>query len=103
MCLMVMAMNNVDPDILAALKSIAADADTPRVLQARKRHDAATQRRFETELSLMSDEVEKLVPRSHPLFELVLILAVARKVERKHAQQEPEYIPDFERGFPAGW
>jgi hypothetical protein len=91
--------NNVDQDILAALKSIAADADTPRVLQARKRHDAATQRRFETEMELLTDEVERVVPRTHPLFELVLTLAVARKVER--TQQEPEFKSELE--FPNNW
>jgi hypothetical protein len=94
-------MKPVDQDILAALKSIAADADTPRVLPARKRHDAATQRRFETEMELLSDEVEKLVPRQSPLFDLVLVLAVARKIERTQIQQEPE--PDSALEFPNGW
>lgn len=92
-------MNNLDPDILAALKTIAADGDSQRVLQARKRHDAATQRRFETQLELLSEEVETLVPRGHPLFELVLTLAVARKVER--TQQEPEFRSYLE--FPNNW
>ena len=55
-----------DPDILAALKTVAADGDSQRVLQAHKRHDEATQRRFETQLELLSDEVEKVVPRTHP-------------------------------------
>ena len=94
-------MNNVDPDILAALKSIAADADTPRVLSARKRHDAATQQRFETQMELLSDEVERVVPRTHPLFEVVLLLAVARKVER--SQQEAEFQSFVDEGFPNGW
>ena len=92
-------MRHVDPDILAALKSVAADEDSQRVMRAHKLHDAATQRRFETEMELLSDEVEKLVPRSHPLFELVLILAVARKME--HKQQEPEFHSALE--FPHGW
>jgi hypothetical protein len=92
-------MKPVDQDILAALKIIAADADTPRVLQARKRHDAATQRRFETQLALLSDEVEAVIPKEHPLFDLVLTLAVARKVER--TQQEPE--PDSALEFPFNW
>ena len=88
-----------DPDILAALKTVAADGDSQRVLQAHKRHDEATQRRFETQLELLSDEVEKVVPRTHPLFELVLVLAVTRKIERK--QQEPEFHSALE--FPNGW
>jgi hypothetical protein len=100
-------MKSVDPDILAALKSIAADADTPRVLAARKRHHEHTLQRFQTEMQLLSDEVERVVPRTHPLFDLVLVLAVARKIERtqtqQEAQQEAEFIPDFGKGFPQGW
>ena len=92
-------MNRVDADIIAALKSIAADADTQRLLQTRKRHDAATQRRFETEMELLSDEVERVVPRTHPLFKPVLVLAVIRKLESK--QQEPEFRSALE--FPNGW
>ena len=99
-------MNNVDQDILFALRSVAADADTPRVLAARKRHHEHTLQRFQTEMQLLSDEVERVVPRTHPLFDLVLTLAVIRKVERAQAQQEaqrePEFIPDFEKGFN-GW
>jgi hypothetical protein len=92
-------MKHVDPDILAALKTLAADGESQRVLQAHKRHDKATQRRFETEMELLSEEVETLVPRTHPLFDLVLLLAVARKVE--HKQQEPECHSELE--FPNGW
>jgi hypothetical protein len=92
-------MKNVDPDILAALKTVAADGDSQRVLQAHKRHDEHTQRRFETEMELLSEEVERVVPRTHPLFDLVLILAVARKMERK--QQEPEFRSALE--FPNNW
>jgi hypothetical protein len=92
-------MKAVDPDILAALKIVAADADTPRVLQARKRHDEHTKQRFETQMELLTEEVERVVPRTHPLFELVLTIAVARKVER--TQQEPEFRSALE--FPNGW
>lgn len=92
-------MNHVDPDIIAALRSIAADGESQRVLQARKRHDEHAQRRFETQMELLSEEVERVVPRTHPLFDLVLILAVARKVER--TQQEPEFHSELE--FPHGW
>lgn len=100
-------MNNVDPDIIGALKTLAADGESARVLQAHKRQDEATQRRFETQMELLSEEVERVVPRSHPFFDVVLILAVARKIERAEALAEarkhPEFIPDFEKGFPQGW
>jgi hypothetical protein len=92
-------MNNVDPDILAALKTVAGDSDSHRLLQVHKRHDEAAQRRFETQMELLSEEVERVIPRNHPLFELVLILAVTRKVER--TQQEPEFHSALE--FPNGW
>lgn len=94
-------MNNVDPDILAALKTVAADEDSQRVLNAKARHDKDTQQHFETQMELLSDEVERVVPRSHPLFELVLILAVARKMENK--QREPEFRSFVDEGFPQGW
>ena len=92
-------MNNVDPDILYALKTVAADGESQRVVQARKRHDEHTQRRFETEMALLSDEVEAVIPKDHPLFETVLLLAVARKIENK--QQEPEFQSALE--FPNNW
>ena len=94
-------MNRVDSDILFALKTVASDGDAQRLLKMKERHSHQDQKRFETQVELLADEVERVVPRSHPLFDLVLILAVARKVER--SQQEPEFIPDFDRGFPAGW
>lgn len=92
-------MKAVDKDVLATLKTLAADGESQRVLQAHKRHDEHTQRRFETEMELLSEEVETLVPRTHPLFELVLLLAVATKIERK--QQTPEFHSALE--FPNGW
>ncbi len=90
---------NVDPDILAALKTVAAEGESQRVLNIKARHLNRVERHFETEMQLLSDEVERVVPRTHPLFDLVLILAVARKIERK--QQEPEFHSVLE--FPHGW
>src|SRR5271166_2619239 len=81
-------MNTLDPDIVAALRSIAADGESHRVSQARKRHDEATQRRFETQMELLSDEVEQLIPRTHPLFESVLLLTVIRKIG--HTDPRPQ-------------
>lgn len=96
-------MNNidVDPDILYALKTIAADGESQRVLKAKERHEKQTEQEFQTQMQLLDDEVARVVPRSHPLFELVLLLAVARKVERK--QQEPEFHSFLDGGFPQGW
>lgn len=92
-------MKHVDPDIIAALKTIAADEDSQRVLGVKARHAKQAAQQFETQMSLLSDEVERVVPRTHPLFELVLVLAVARKIQR--TQQEPEFRSPLE--FPNGW
>jgi len=94
-------MNKVDPDILYALRKLTTDGESQRVLGLKGKYEKRTEQQFETQMQLFVDEVTRVVPRTHPLFELVLILAIARKVER--LQQEPEYIPDFEQGFPAGW
>jgi hypothetical protein len=95
-------MKAVDPDIVAALKSIASGVESRRLTKVRKRHDKETQRRFETQMEFLSDEVESVVPRGHPLFGEVLLLTVIRKVQ--HLQQEPEVVIDFEEfPFPKGW
>ena len=90
---------NADPDILAALRTIAAGADKPRLSQVRKQHSEATARRFETQMELLADEVEELVPRNHPLFESVVLLTVIRKMERV----EPEFNSYLDDGFPEGF
>jgi hypothetical protein len=90
-------MRPTDPDIIAALRSIAADGDSQRVLKARKRHDEHTQRRIETEVSLLSDEVEAVIPKEHPLFDTVLLLTVLRKVTKTESE------PPSELEFPHGW
>ncbi len=92
-------MKHVDPDVIEALKSVAAGADLPRVVQAKERHKKHDAQRFETQMQLLVDEVERVCPRDHPLFELVLLLAVARKLER--TQQEPEFKSFVD--FPPGW
>jgi hypothetical protein len=91
-------MRHVDPDILAALKTVAADGDSQRVLGAKARHEKQAEQHFHTQLELMSDEVERVVPRSHPLFNLILILAVTRKIERKHQEIDISYFSG--EGFP---
>ena len=94
-------MNNVDPDILFALRSIASSENAQRLPNIKARYEKRLQQHFETQMQLLMDEVERVVPRNHPLFELVLIVAVARKIELK--EQEPEFISDIEAGWPQGW
>ena len=90
----------IDPDILYALKTLAND-DSDRLVKVQAMQAKRVQQQFETQMQLLVDEVERVVPRTHPLFDLVLTIAVARKVERK--QQEPEFQSDLEAGWPAGW
>lgn len=94
-------MNNVDPDILHALRSIEAAGDQQSLLKLKRKYKKRAEQQFETQVELLVDEVARVVPRNHPLFDLVLILAVARKVER--SQQEPEFTSDIEAGWPQGW
>jgi hypothetical protein len=98
-------MKHIDPDILAALQAVAGDEESKRLLNVKARHEKQAEQRFHTQLELMRDEVERVVPRGHPLFDLVLILAVARKME--HMQQEIERkrqeIEFPSASFPNGW
>ncbi len=48
---------------------------------------------------MLSEEIERVIPRTHPLFESVLLLTLLRRVER--SQQEPEFKSDLE--FPNHW
>jgi hypothetical protein len=92
-------MSNVDPDILYALKIVASGGESERIAGVKERQQTHAQNHFATQMELLSDEVSGVVPRSHPLFDLVLTLAVARKMERK--QKEPEFKSYLE--FPNGW
>jgi hypothetical protein len=94
-------MNNVDPDILFALKAVAGDGESQRLLGLKAKYEKRTEQQFETQMQLLVDEVERVVPRGHPLFDLVLTIAVARKVER--TRQEPEFQSFVDEGFPNGW
>lgn len=89
----------IDPDIAAALKAIAADVERLRVAKVRARHAKQAEQRFETEMELLTDEVERVIPKDNPLFPIVLLLAVARKIER--TQVEPKFKPFAD--FPNGW
>lgn len=95
-------MNNIDPDIIAALRSVAGDEEARRLLNVKKRQANQAQQQFESQMELLADEVARVIPRGHQLFDLVLTLAVAHKIERTQ-QQEPEYIPDIAAGWPRGY
>ena len=92
-------MNNVDPDIIHALRMLAADGESKRALGLKAKYEKRTEQQFDTTLQLLVDEVARVVPRNHPMFDLVLILAVARKIEKKDVREfrkitfETEIVP----------
>jgi len=94
-------MNNVDPDVLAVLKTVVSGEESNRVQAIRAKHDKQLAAKLETEMQLLSDEVSKIIPVTHPLFESVLMLTVLRKAAR--SQEEPEFKSFLEEDFPQGW
>jgi cob(I)alamin adenosyltransferase len=94
-------MNKIDPDILHALKSLAVNEESKRAARITKKHIKQLDEQFQTQMELLTDEVERVIPKKHPMFYTVLLLAVARKIER--SQQEPEFQSFVDEGFPAGW
>jgi len=94
-------MNNVDPDILHVLKGIAASGESLRVATVKAKHERQAVDRMETQVELLADEVERVIPKNHPLFFQVLLFTVLRKAARKQEEQEPEYESALE-GFFVG-
>ena len=99
-------MNNIDPDLLYALKqfdllkkNILEKVRTNRI---HKKHEEQLLERMTTHIELLTDELEQIVPKDHPLFLPLLTLAMTRKMQVGEPA-EPEYVPDFDRGFPTGW
>jgi hypothetical protein len=82
-------MREIDPDILAVLKAIAASGEVVRVAKVNAKHERQALDRMETQLELLSDELERVIPRSHPIFNTVLMGAAIHKVSR--TQEEPEF------------
>lgn len=100
-------MNKVDPDILYALKAhdVTGErrAEIKRQLKARKSHSDLTERHIETQLEFLADELEAVLPRTHPKFNIVLIETfVSRFARRLQAQHQPDPSPLEER-WPEGW
>jgi hypothetical protein len=93
-------MKAVDPDILAVLGTIAANGEAQRVLKVRKKYEAQTARQIQTMCELLSDEVERVIDRSNPLFESVLLLTAIRKLASRFEEPEDASALDV---FPNGW
>lgn len=93
-------MNKVDPDIIAALRTIAASGSDERVVKTRKRHEEQLKERMNTFVELLSDELEEVIPRSSPLFLPVLMMVVMKKVAAQVPHERESFLDE---GFPAGW
>ena len=94
-------MNNVDPDVLAAVQTVfeaRRNSHAGKVKEKHRRQDAA---RFETQIELLFDEVQKVMDPKHPAFLLVLALTVMEKLQRQTA--EPEFTSFLDEGMPNGW
>ncbi len=81
-------MNTADKDVLAVLRTLATAGASTHQARLQAKHAKQTQRRLETQLELLADEVEQVMPRSHPLFEAVLLATAMRKVSQQHEPEE---------------
>jgi hypothetical protein len=102
-------MSNVDPDVLAVLKALDLSGERKRFAKVKlkqKRRDVHKfADRLETMGELLIDEVEKVLPQSHPLFMRVWFNALLNKLQWAHdqmQQQEPEYKSALDH-FPPSW
>lgn len=90
-------MKTIDPDIVQALRAFPIAVEKQRVGKAHQRHKSMAEARVETHLALLSDELEQVIPRDHPMFDAVLLAAVCLKIEK--ATAEPEYRSALEEGW----
>ena len=93
-------MRDIDPDVLAACKTIFEARRNSHLGKVRAKHSKQVEARFETQIELLCDEVEKVIDPKHPAFLLVLALAVMEKVSK--ATTEPEYKSCLD-SFPQNW
>ena len=93
-------MRTIDPDLLAVLNTIGVNREARRVAKARKKYGEQAERQLETQMELLADEVERVVDRSNPLFESVLLLTAIRKIS--NTLEEPEDASALDV-FPNGW
>jgi len=91
--------NQIDPDIRAVLATLAVLPERKRVAKVKAKQRKRAEERLSTQLELLADELEAVIPKSHPLFNAVLMKVAIRKAVQ--AQEEPEYRSCLE--FPQGW
>ncbi|HEX6822681.1 MAG TPA: hypothetical protein VF123_11535 [Candidatus Sulfotelmatobacter sp.] len=95
-------MKNLDPDLQHVLQKLGAglkarcEADRLAKVQAKREQQLLD--KLETTLELMGDELEAVIPRTHPMFNLILIEAVTHKVISR--LQKDEFQSYIDEGFP---
>lgn len=92
-------MRTIDPDIRKAVELVFLARRAKHARSIRVKHELQARDRLETKLQLIADEVEEVLPKDHPAFEMVLALTVMEKLTKHN--QEPEYVSCLE--FPEGW
>jgi hypothetical protein len=83
---------HLDSDLLSVLKNIAGRGEIQRVAKVHAKHQRQLEERINTQVELLSDEVERVIPRNNPLFMQVLFCTVLHKLAR-NIQEQPE--PEF--------
>jgi len=92
---------DLDPDVLAVITAMDKKPERQRQKAARAKHQRQSVNTLETQLELLVDEVQRVIPRTHPDFEMVVITAMLRKFARQH--EEPEYKSCLEENVPPGF
>ncbi len=93
-------MKKIDPDIRSVLAALAVLPERKRVAKVKAKQRKRAENRLSTQLELLADELDSVIPRSHPLFNVVLMQVAIRKA--LHAHEEPEYKSCLDV-FPDGW
>jgi hypothetical protein len=91
-------MKNVDQDVLHAVQTIFEARRNSHAGKVKAKHRKQDEARFETQIELLFDEVQKVMDPKHPAFLLVLAMAVVEKLERHTA--EPEFKSFLDEGIP---
>lgn len=94
-------MQTIDPDIAAALQTVFEARRLHHVGKIKAKHQQQALDKLETKIQLIADELEEVLPKDHPAFEMVLVLTVMEKLRKTH--QEPEYKSCLDESFPQGW
>ena len=95
-------MNNLDPDLQHVLQKLGAGlrvrCEAERLAKVHAKRERQLLDKLETTLELMGDELEAVIPRTHPMFNIILIEAVTHKVINR--LQKDEFQSYIEEGFP---